>query len=136
MAQGRTRPGPLGCSGSVGAAFALILIGLAYEPITAICACLLGGASLTVVLTKLYGSAQVALPRLGARPRARGIPDLHLRRDDRRQRCLGKLSAIEGLPIAYFVAGASVVSESRSPGAGNLRQASGSISPPPRIGAP
>ena len=47
---------------AVGSAFALILFGLAQEPITAICACLLGGASWTVVLTKLYVSAQIALP--------------------------------------------------------------------------
>ena len=46
---------------------------------------------------------------LGARPRARGVPDFHLRSDDRRQRGLGKLSAVEGLLIAYVVAAAGVV---------------------------
>src|SRR5476649_2733776 len=35
---------------------------ISHEPITAICACLLAGAALTVVLTKLYVSAEVALP--------------------------------------------------------------------------
>ena len=55
-------PDRLVATGSLGAAFALILFGLSHEPITAICACLLGGASWTVVLTKLYVSAQIALP--------------------------------------------------------------------------
>ena len=55
-------PDRLVAVGSVGAALSLILFGLAREPITAICACLLGGASWTVALTKLYVSAQVALP--------------------------------------------------------------------------
>ena len=47
--------------------------------------------------------------RLGARARARRVPDLHFRGDDGRQRDLGKLSAIEGLPIAYFVAAACLI---------------------------
>ena len=42
--------------------FALVLFGLARQPITAVCACLLAGASWAVVLTKLYVSAQIALP--------------------------------------------------------------------------
>ena len=50
--------------------FALVLFGLAREPITAICACLLGGASWTLVLTKLYVLAQVALAGLKARAAA------------------------------------------------------------------
>ncbi len=41
-------PDRLVAAGSVGAAFALILFGLAHEPLTAICACLLGGASWTL----------------------------------------------------------------------------------------
>ena len=55
-------PDRLVAAGSFVAAFALVLFGLAHEPITAICACLLAGASWTVVMTKLYVSAQVALP--------------------------------------------------------------------------
>jgi predicted MFS family arabinose efflux permease len=55
-------PDRLVAAGSLGAAFALVLFGLAHDPITAVSACLLGGASWTVVLTKLYVSAQVALP--------------------------------------------------------------------------
>ena len=55
-------PDRLVAAGSVVAAFALVLFGLAHEPIMAICACLLAGGSWTVVITKLYVSAQVALP--------------------------------------------------------------------------
>ena len=55
-------PDRLVAAGSLGAAFALVLFGLAHDPITAVSACLLGGASWTVVLTELYVSAQVALP--------------------------------------------------------------------------
>ena len=55
-------PDRLVAAGSIVAAFALVLFGLAHEPVTAICACLLAGGSWTVVITKLYVSAQVALP--------------------------------------------------------------------------
>ena len=55
-------PDRLVAAGSLAAAFALVLFGLAHDPITAVSACLLGGASWTLVLTKLYVSAQVALP--------------------------------------------------------------------------
>lgn len=48
--------------GAVGMAASLVIFGVSHEPISAIAACLLAGASWTVVLTKLYVSAQVALP--------------------------------------------------------------------------
>jgi hypothetical protein len=47
-------------------AAALIIFGLSHEPISAISACLLAGASWTMVLTKLYVSTQGALPDWGA----------------------------------------------------------------------
>jgi predicted MFS family arabinose efflux permease len=40
-------PDRLVAAGSLGAAFALVLFGLAHDPITAVSACLLGGASWT-----------------------------------------------------------------------------------------
>ena len=55
-------PDRLVAAGSLAAAFALVLFGLAHDPITAVSACLLGSTSWTLVLTKLYVSAQVALP--------------------------------------------------------------------------
>ena len=102
-------PDRLVAAGSVGAAFALVLFGLAHEPIMAICACLLGGASWTVVLTKLYVSAQVALPDWA---RGRGLAvflTFIFGATTVGSAVWGKLSAMEGLPIAYFVAAAGVV---------------------------
>ncbi len=102
-------PDRLVAVGSLGTALALVLFGLAREPITAICACLLGGASWTVVLTKLYVSAQVALPDWA---RGRGLAvflTFIFGATTVGSAVWGKLSAVEGLPIAYFVAALGVV---------------------------
>ncbi len=102
-------PDRLVAAGSLGAAFALVLFGLANEPIVAICACLLGGASWTMVLTKLYVSAQVALPDWA---RGRGLAvflTFIFGATTIGSAVWGKLSAMEGLPIAYFVAAAGVL---------------------------
>ncbi len=102
-------PDRLVAAGSLGAAFALVLFGLANEPIVAICACLLGGASSTMVLTKLYVSAQVALPDWA---RGRGLAvflTFIFGATTIGSAVWGKLSAMEGLPIAYFVAAAGVL---------------------------
>jgi MFS family permease len=102
-------PDRLVAAGSLGAAFALVLFGLAHDPITAVSACLLGGASWTVVLTKLYVSAQVALPDWA---RGRGLAvflTFIFGATTAGSAVWGKLSAMEGLPIAYFAAAAGVV---------------------------
>ena len=102
-------PDRLVATGSAGAAFALILFGVAREPITAVCACLLAGASWTIVLTKLYVSAQVALPDWA---RGRGLAvflSFIFGAATVGSAAWGKLSAMQGLPIAYFVAAAGVV---------------------------
>ena len=102
-------PDRLVAAGSIGAAFALVLFGLAHDPITAVSACLFGGASWTVVLTKLYVSAQVALPDWA---RGRGLAvflTFIFGATTAGSAVWGKLSAMEGLPIAYFVAAAGVV---------------------------
>ena len=102
-------PHRLVAAGSLGAAFALVLFGLAHDPITAVSACLLGGASWTVVLTKLYVSAQVALPDWA---RGRGLAvflTFIFGATTAGSAVWGKLSAMEGLPIAYFVAAAGLV---------------------------
>src|SRR5271165_5583908 len=102
-------PDRLVAAGSVGGAFALILFGFAHEPITAICACLLGGASWTVVLTKLYVSAQVALPDWA---RGRGLAvflTFIFGATTIGSAVWGKLSAMQGLPVAYFVAAACLL---------------------------
>jgi MFS family permease len=102
-------PDRLVAAGSIGAAFALVLFGLAHDPITAVSACLFGGASWTVVLTKLYVSAQVALPDWA---RGRGLAvflTFIFGATTAGSAVWGKLSAMGGLPIAYFVAAAGVV---------------------------
>ncbi len=102
-------PDRLVASATIGTAFALVLFGLARAPVTAVCGCLLAGASWTVVLTKLYVSAQVALPDWA---RGRGLAiflTFIFGATTVGSAVWGKLSAMEGLPIAYFVAAAGVV---------------------------
>jgi len=96
-------------SGTIGTAFALVVFGLAREPVTAVCGCLLAGASWTVVLTKLYVSAQVALPDWA---RGRGLAaflTLIFGATTVGSAVWGKVSAMEGLPTAYFLAAAGAV---------------------------
>ena len=102
-------PDRLVAAGSLAAAFALVLFGLAHDPIAAVSACLLGGASWTLVLTKLYVSAQVALPDWA---RGRGLAvflTFIFGATTAGSAVWGKLSAMEGLPTAYFGAAAGVV---------------------------
>jgi MFS family permease len=102
-------PDRIVATGSVGAVLGLVLFGLAREPIAAVCACLLAGASWTMVLTKLYVSAQVALPDWA---RGRGLAvflSLIFGATTVGSAVWGKLSAMQGLPIAYFVAAAGLV---------------------------
>jgi MFS family permease len=102
-------PDRLVAAGSLAAAFALVLFGLAHDPIMAVSACLLGGASWTLVLTKLYVSAQVALPDWA---RGRGLAvflTFIFGATTAGSAVWGKLSAMEGLPIAYFVAAGGLV---------------------------
>ncbi|HEY1943036.1 MAG TPA: MFS transporter [Roseiarcus sp.] len=101
-------PDRLVVAGTIGTAFALVLFGLARQPVTAICGCLLAGASWTIVLTKLYVSAQVALPDWA---RGRGLAiflTFIFGATTIGSAVWGRVSATEGLPIAYFVAAAGV----------------------------
>ena len=102
-------PDGLVAAGSLVAALALILFGLAHEPTMAICACVLGGASWTAVLTKLYVSAQGALPDWA---RGRGLAvflTFIFGATTIGSAVWGKLAALQGLPIAHYVAAAGVV---------------------------
>jgi len=102
-------PDRMVAAGTIGTAFALTLFGLAREPVTAVCACLLAGASWNVVLTKLYVSAQVSLPDWA---RGRGLAvflTFIFGATTVGSAIWGKLSAMEGLPIAYFIAAAGMV---------------------------
>jgi Transmembrane secretion effector len=101
-------PDRLVTAGAIGTAFALVLFGFAHEPFMAICACLLAGASWTVVLTKLYVSAQIALPDWA---RGRGLAvflTFIFGATTVGSAIWGKLSAMGGLPTAYFVAAACI----------------------------
>jgi predicted MFS family arabinose efflux permease len=55
-------PDGLVAAATAGTAAALVGFGLAHDPVTAICACLVAGASWTLTISTLYVSAQVALP--------------------------------------------------------------------------
>ena len=95
--------------GSFATAFALVLFGLARDPFVAICACLLAGASWTVVLTNLYVSAQVDLPDW---VRGRGLAiflTVIFGATTIGSILWGKLAGLEGLPIAHYAAAAGVV---------------------------
>jgi MFS family permease len=102
-------PDRLVATGSVGTALALILFGLARDSTTAISACLVGGTAWTIVLTKLYVSAQVTLPDWA---RGRGLAvflTFIFGATTVGSAVWGKLSAMEGLETAYFVAALGVV---------------------------
>ena len=95
--------------GTIATALALVLFGLAHDPLTAICACLLAGAAWTVVLTSLYVSTQVDLPDW---VRGRGLAiflTVIFGATTVGSMAWGKLAGLEGLPIAHFVAAAGIL---------------------------
>jgi MFS family permease len=90
-------------------AFALVLFGLAHNPVTSIVACLIAGASWTIALSILYVSAQVALPDW---VRGRGLAiflTAIFGATTIGSAVWGQLAGMEGLAIAHFVAAAGVV---------------------------
>ncbi|WP_158818260.1 MFS transporter [Methylocapsa sp. S129] len=96
-------------SGTLATAFALVLFGLARDPITALCACLVAGASWTIVLASLYVSAQVALPDW---VRARGLAILLTVVYGAMtvgSAAWGHIAGLEGLQIAHFAAAAGAL---------------------------
>jgi MFS family permease len=92
--------------GTAATAFALVLFGLARDPATLFCACLIAGASWTVILTALYVSAQVALPEW---VRSRGLAILLtviFGAMTVGSIAWGQIAGVAGLPVAHFVAAA------------------------------
>jgi MFS family permease len=90
--------------GTLATAFALVLFGFSREPVIALCACLVAGASWTVVVTSLYVSAQVALPDW---VRGRGLAVLMaviFGAMTVGSAAWGHIAGMEGLRIAHFVA--------------------------------
>jgi predicted MFS family arabinose efflux permease len=95
--------------GTLATALALFLFGLARDPFTAICACLLAGAAWTVALTSLYVSTQVELPDW---VRGRGLAiflTVIFGATTVGSMAWGKLAGLEGLPIPHFVAAAGIL---------------------------
>jgi predicted MFS family arabinose efflux permease len=94
---------------ALSAASALVLFGLARDPIVALCASLVAGASWIVVLANLYVSAQEALPNW---VRVRGLAiflTAIFGATTVGSAVWGQIAAAAGLPMAYFAAAAGAV---------------------------
>jgi MFS family permease len=93
-------------AGSMGIVAALILFGVAREPITAVVAAVLAGAAWTIVLVNLYVSAQISLPEW---VRGRGLAvflTVVFGSVTAGSAVWGQIAAHAGLPTALFVAAA------------------------------
>ena len=95
----RFGPDRLMALGAFGQAAAMVLYGLAREPIVALIASLIAGASWIAVLATLTVSAQVALPDWGARPRACALHRGVFRLPHSRQYGLGRGSGIDRIAV-------------------------------------
>ena len=90
--------------GTIGTAVALVLFGLAREPVIALCASVIAGASWIIVLATLYVSAQDALPDW---VRGRGLAiflTVIFGATTFSSAVWGELAALAGLPAAQFTA--------------------------------
>jgi predicted MFS family arabinose efflux permease len=95
--------------GTLVTGLALVLFGVAHAPAMAILACLIAGASWTIVLTNLYVSAQVALPDW---VRGRGLAIFLTAIFGAMtvgSAVWGQIAGMEGLTIAHFAAAVGIV---------------------------
>jgi MFS family permease len=95
--------------GGLGTAFALILFGLAQQPLTAVLAALIAGVSWIAVLATLNVSAQLALPEW---VRGRGLAvyvTVYFGTMSIGSAVWGLIADRIGLPPAHFIAGAGIV---------------------------
>jgi predicted MFS family arabinose efflux permease len=102
-------PDRVAALGTLATAGALVLFGIARDPIVALCASLIAGASWTVVLASLYVSAQVALPDW---VRARGLAILLtviFGAVTVGSAAWGHIAGLEGLRFAHFLAAVGAV---------------------------
>jgi hypothetical protein len=105
----RLGPDGLVAFASLTAAFGLILLGLARDPIVALCASFVTGASWTLVVASLYAAAQIALPDW---VRARGLAiflTVFFGAITVGSAVWGRIAGMEGLPVAHFLAAACAV---------------------------
>jgi MFS family permease len=94
---------------SLTAAFGLVLLGLARDPLVALCASFVTGASWTLVMASLYAAAQVALPDW---VRARGLAifvTVFFGAMTIGSAVWGHVAGVEGLPMAHILAAAGTV---------------------------
>ncbi len=95
--------------GTLGIAFALVLFGLARDPVTALCAALIAGASWTIVLVGLYVSALVSLaPWIRGRGLAIFLTAI-FGSVTGGSLIWGQFAKVEGLSSSLFVAAAAVL---------------------------
>jgi predicted MFS family arabinose efflux permease len=95
--------------GTLATAAALVMFALAHDPVIAVVACVVAGASWTVVLTNLYVSAQVSLPEW---VRGRGLAiflTVVFGAMTAGSALWGQVAGWEGLPVAHFAAAAGAV---------------------------
>ncbi len=95
--------------GTVGTAIALVLFGLAREPLVALCASVVAGGSWVVILATLYVSAQDALPDW---VRGRGLAILLtviFGATTFSSAVWGELAAVASIPMALFLAAAGAI---------------------------
>jgi len=102
-------PDGLVAAASVGTAAALIGLGLADDPITALTACFIAGASWTLAISTLYVSAQVALPDW---VRGRGLAiflTFIFGATTFASALWGQIAGLRGLDVALYIAAAGAL---------------------------
>ena len=102
-------PDRLVAAGAIGTAGALLLFGLARNPVTAIAASVLAGISWIAVLSSLNVSAQFALPEW---VRGRGLAmymTVFFGTTTLGSAIWGEVASVAGLPTAHFVAAAGAL---------------------------
>jgi MFS family permease len=105
----RIGPDRLVAYASIGTAIALVLFGLAREPLVALGACLLAGVSWIVAIATLNVSAQVALPDW---VRGRGLSiyiTVMFGALTLGSALWGEIAAVAGLPITHFTSAAGML---------------------------